>query len=38
MSPTTATPSARSPLDEREGDPWLEASTDPFYSDYYEAE
>jgi hypothetical protein len=36
MSPTTAVHPARVPLEDRD-DPWLEA-TDPFYSDYYEAE
>ena len=37
MTPTTVTPPARRPLDDRDGDPWTEA-TDPFYADYYEAE
>ena len=37
MSPTTAAPPARRLLDDRDGDPWAEAS-DPFYADYYEAE
>ena len=36
MSPTIAAPT-NSSLEDREGDPWMEAA-DPFYADYYEAE
>ena len=38
MSPTTDPPPVLRSYEDRDGDPWLEASTDPFYADYYEAE